>query len=118
MAPKRATINTNLFAKTEPQPAPPQDVLPSRQQDSKAPRQQSVKLVKATVYLPPEAIAALDAARARLRTMAPTRGRAQITLSAIVGAALDLALHDLEDSGPESPLAGMLLSQHDSKTGD
>ncbi len=112
MAPKRAAINPNMFDRTEPQP---QDVLPVRQQDSKASRQQSGKLVKATVYLPPETIAALDAARVCLRTMVPTGGRAQITLSAIVGAALELALQDLADRGPESQLAAMLLSQHDSK---
>ena len=125
MAPKqRASIDPNLFAKTEPQPAQPQDTLPLRQHDSKALRQQdamtakpqSGKLVKATIYLPPETLAGLDDARARLRAMMPAGSRARITLSAIVGAALEMALEELERDGEESRLAALLAKQDDGKT--
>ena len=111
MARKRAAINPDLFAKTETQQAPPQDALPLRRYDSMTVSQQAIKPVKATFYLAPELVARLATARLRLRGMANQEERTGITLSAIVGAALELALRDLEENGPSSRLASMLVSQ-------
>ena len=96
-------------------PAQQQDGLPLRQHDSIPVSQHDSKPVKATFYLPPDLVTMLDAARLHLRGMASPQERAAVTLSAIVGAALRRVLQDLEDNGPESQLAAMLLSQHDGK---
>ena len=98
-------------------PASQQGAMPAQQQDSMPASQHDTKPVKATFYLTPALVARLDTARLRLREMAPPEERSGVSLSAIVNGALDLALHDLEDNGPASWLAGMLLSQHDSKPG-
>ena len=96
-------------------PASQQGAMPAQHQDSLPVRQHDSKPVKATFYLAPALVARLDAARLHLRGMAAPQERAGVSLSAIVGAALRRALQDLEDNGPASQLAAMLLSQDDSK---
>lgn len=99
-------------------PASQQGAMTVKQQDSIPVSQHDSKPVKATFYLTPDLVARLDAARLHLRGMASVEERAGVTLSAIVGAALEMALQDLEDRGPASQLAAMLLRQHDSKSCD
>jgi hypothetical protein len=67
--------------------------------------------VKATFYLTREALFSLEEARLKLREMARPEGRSKITKSMIVEVAVQLAIEDLEASGEESPLAGMLAWQ-------
>ena len=67
--------------------------------------------VKATFYLTREVLASLEEARLKLREMAKPEGRAKITKSLIVEAAIQLAIEELEASGEKSPLAGMLAWQ-------
>jgi hypothetical protein len=68
---------------------------------------QGGKAQKLTLYLDPALLARLDAARATLRATAQDRGA--VTLSAIAGAALEMALQDLEAQGPASGLARKVL---------
>jgi hypothetical protein len=67
--------------------------------------------VKATFYLTREVLFSLEEARLKLREMARPEGRAKITKSLIVEAAIQLALEELEASEEKSPLAGMLAWQ-------
>jgi hypothetical protein len=67
--------------------------------------------VKATFYLTREALFSLEEARLKLREMARPEGKAKITKSMIVEAAIQLAIEGLEASGEKSPLAGMLAWQ-------
>jgi hypothetical protein len=64
--------------------------------------------VKATFYLTREVLLSLEEARLKLRELARPEGRAKITKSLIVEVAIQLAIEDLETSGEQSPLAGML----------
>jgi hypothetical protein len=64
---------------------------------------------KMTLYLDPELMTRLDRAQLALRAIPGVR-RGEITKSAIIGAALELALQSLEKEGEASPLAGKLLS--------
>jgi hypothetical protein len=64
--------------------------------------------VKATFYLSREVLFSLEEARLKLRELARPEGRAKITKSLIVEVAIQLAIEDLETSGEQSPLAGML----------
>jgi hypothetical protein len=63
-----------------------------------------------TLYLNPELMARLDRAQLALRAI-PGVKRGEITKSAIIGAALTLALQELEDSGEASQLARQLVEQ-------
>jgi hypothetical protein len=65
---------------------------------------------KMTLYLNPELMARLDRAQLALRAI-PGVKRGEITKSAIIGAALTLALQELEDSGEASQLARQLVEQ-------
>jgi hypothetical protein len=67
--------------------------------------------VKATFYLTKEVLFSLEEARLKLREMARPEGRAKITKSLIVEAAIQLAIEEMEASGEKSPLAGMLAWQ-------
>ena len=67
--------------------------------------------VKATFYLSREVLFSLEEARLKLREMAKVEGRAKITKSLIVEAAIQLAIEELGASGEKSPLAGMLAWQ-------
>jgi hypothetical protein len=67
--------------------------------------------VKATFYLTKEVLYSLEEARLKLREMARPEGRAKITKSLIVEAAIQLAIEELGASGEKSPLAGMLAWQ-------
>ena len=110
MAPrKRAAIDPGLFAKTEP--ASQQDALPLSQQAGIASSEPAGKTVKATFYLDPATLGALDMARAKLRGMAAPEERSSITLSALVDAAIRTALQDLEAEGTVSPLASKMLKR-------
>ncbi len=64
---------------------------------------------KMTLYLDPELMTRLDRAQLTLRAL-PGVKRGEITKSAIIGAALELALQVLEKEGEASPLASKLLS--------
>jgi len=64
---------------------------------------------KMTLYLAPELMARLDRAQLTLRAI-PGVKRGEITKSAIIGAALEMALQTLEKEGEKSPLAGKLSS--------
>jgi hypothetical protein len=63
---------------------------------------------KATYYLSPEAIDALEEAWLSLRRMATTETRNSVSKSAIVDAAILLAVQDLQDKEDESELAAWL----------
>jgi len=94
-------------------PATRQARKPARQPARVEPSPEEEKL-KATYYLSPEAMEALDEAWLRLRKMA--KSRAQISKSLIVEQAILLAADDLTRSGGKSQLAGILARQQDSKT--
>ena len=64
---------------------------------------------KMTLYLDPELMTRLDRAQLALRAI-PGVKRGEITKSAIISVALELALQGLEKEGEVSPLAGKLLS--------
>ena len=67
--------------------------------------------IKATFYLSREVLFSLEQARLKLIEFARPEGRAKITKSLIVEAAIQLAIEELEASGEESPLARMLAWQ-------
>ena len=67
--------------------------------------------VKASFYLTREVLVSLEEARLKLRDLARPGGKAKITKSLIVEVAIQLAIEDLQASGEQSPLAGMLAWQ-------
>lgn len=67
--------------------------------------------VKATYYLMPDTVAALERAWLELRSMADDGARTKVSKSAITDAALRIALADLASRGEESQLASMLVNQ-------
>jgi hypothetical protein len=106
MAPRKRpgidAINPNPLAPTEPQ----QGALPVGQQDAMTVSRPDVKPVKGTFYLAPVTFEALGEARVKLRALAAQEDR-----SAIVDAALALALEDLEHNGAASQLAMRLAKR-------
>lgn len=64
---------------------------------------------KATYYLEPDIIAALDAGWLALRSLADDDARTRVSKSAIVDAALRIALAELQEKGEGSQLASMLV---------
>jgi len=84
---------------------------PARQSTSTKAEQPSPEepRLKATYYLSPEAMEALDEAWLKLRKMAKTRS--QISKSLIVEQAILLAAEDLTAKGGQSQLAGKVACQ-------
>ena len=115
MARKRQTIDPDLFAKTE---HPARDAEPpSAQQASKPVSQPTIKTasrteaaIKATYYLSPAAVDAVDVTQAQLRRLAPAERRA-LSKSKVVSAMLLLASEHLQDSETVSQFVSMLVSQ-------
>lgn len=66
---------------------------------------------KATFYLSPETVEALDDGVYRLKKLARPEHKAKASKSFIVEAALRLVLADLEETGPACQLASMLAGQ-------
>jgi hypothetical protein len=115
MAPRKKTpdVMGELLvghARAAPQP---QAIPPVKQQTSLPVDQQDGEKVKATYYLSPHTLDALEAAKLQLRRLARRKKRA-ISSSAIVDAALKMALADLEAGGADSALASMLTNQQNS----
>lgn len=136
MARKRqTTIDPDLFAKTErpDQSAEPvthpkgaftlqqdsktvgqQDVIPVSQPTTKGKRPSAVKTVqaaiKATYYLSPAALDAVDVTQAQLRRLAPAQRRA-LSKSKVVSAMILLASEHLQNSETASQFASKLVSQ-------
>lgn len=84
--------------------------IPVSQYTSKPARQPASKTAteekpKATYYLSPAAIEALDEAWLTLRKMARPQDRAQVSKSWIVERAILLAVEELQESGDRSRLA-------------
>lgn len=107
-------------APSEEEPQEKPTSMPARQQASKPARQRASKPVelpasdekaKATYYLSPETLDALEGAWLRLRRLAGQDKRGQISKSAIVEASLLMALEELRAKEEESRLATMLVSQ-------
>lgn len=113
--------------------APKDAGTPARQQDSKPARRQTstpvkpktskparqkattpepeAKPTKATFYLSGETLEAMEDALYQLRKLAG-QDRSRVTKSALVEAALETALSDLERKGATSQLASKLVGQH------
>ena len=87
---------------------------PARQQASKAAEEEpsgAEQKLKATYYLSPEAMDALEEAWLKLRKMAGQEDRAKVSKSAIVETALLLAVAELEAKREQSQLASKLVGQ-------
>ena len=66
---------------------------------------------KATFYLSPETVEALDDGVYRLKKLVKPEHKAKASKSFIVEAALRLVLAELEETGPDCQLASMLAGQ-------
>ena len=91
---------------------------PTRQPDRKPappPSKAEEPKVKATFYLSPGALDALEDGWLQLRRMAGQQQRSQISRSVIVELCLLAALEELKSKDTESHLATMLASQQDSR---
>jgi len=112
MARKRQTIDPDLFAKTE-RPIPDAEP-PSAQQDREPVSQPTIKTaqaaIKATYYLSPAAVDAVDVTQAQLRRLAPAERRA-LSKSKVVSAMLLMAAEFLQDSETASQFVSMLVNQ-------
>lgn len=104
MAKRRATIDPNLFAKTDRQ-----DVAPSQGQEGETLEPQTVKT---TLYLSSAMMERLDLAQVTLKGI-PGIKRRDVTMSGVIAAALELALQDLEDNKGESRLALVLSGKYE-----
>jgi len=107
MARKRQTIDPDLFAKTE---RPIRGAEPVKQQDREPVSQPTIKTVKATYYLSPAALDAVDVTQAQLRRLAPAERRA-LSKSKVVSAMILLASEHLQDSETVSQFVSNLVSQ-------
>lgn len=111
MARKRQTIDPDLFAKTE---RPERGAEPATQQASKPVSQPTIKTaqaaIKATYYLSPAALDAVDVTQAQLRRLAPAQRRA-LSKSKVVSAMLLMATELLQNSETASQLASKLVNQ-------
>lgn len=107
-------------------PASQHDSTPARRQASKTmkpkaskpvgqktstPAEPEAKPTKATFYLSGETLEAMEDALYQLRKLAG-QDRSRVTKSALVEAALEAALSDLERKGATSQLASKLVGQH------
>ena len=66
-----------------------------------------LKPIKATYYLSPGTIDAIDEAWMKLRRLAGTAGRSSVSKSLIVEKALQMALKEFEHKGDKSQIASM-----------
>ena len=114
MARKRQTVDPDLFAKTE---RPARGAEPVTQQDREPVSQPTIKTasrteaaIKATYYLSPAAVDAVDVTQAQLRRLAPAERRA-LSKSKVVSAMLLLASEHLQDSETVSQFVSMLVNQ-------
>lgn len=89
-----------------------QDTSKPASQDTGEPvSQPETPKVKATYYLSSETVDALEAAKLALRRLAPAGNKRQISTSAIVDVAIQLAMNELEAQGSQSQLASKLVNQ-------
>ena len=102
MVKRRATVDPNLFAKTDPQ-----DVKPSQPQEGETAEPQNVKT---TLYLSPAMMTRLALAQVTLKGI-PGIKRGDVSMTSVIAAALELALADLEQNGAASRLATMLAGK-------
>ena len=111
MARKRQTIDPDLFAKTE---RPVRGAEPVTQQARKPVSQPTTKTaqaaIKATYYLSPAALDAVDVIQAQLRRLAPAERRA-LSKSKVVSAMILLASEHLQDRETASQFVSKLVSQ-------
>jgi hypothetical protein len=91
-------------------PANQQAGIPVKRQNSILVRQPGDEKVKATYYLSPQTVDALDDAKLKLRRLLP-KSKRQISTSAIVDAAIQLIITDLDMEGEKSRLASLLVNQ-------
>jgi hypothetical protein len=75
------------------------------------PASAEIDRVKATYYLSPAAVDALEEGWHRLRKLVRAEDRNRVSKSVIVETALQFALRDLESKGPDSHLASTLVKQ-------
>ncbi len=98
-------------------PARRQTSTPAKPKASKPARQKATtpepeaKPTKATFYLSGKTLEAMEDALYQLRKLAG-QDRSRVTKSALVEAALEAALSDLERKGATSQLASKLVGQH------
>ena len=114
MVKSRQTIDPNLFARTEPEVGAiresslPEALLAS--QDTSKPAITKEPPIKATYYLSPATLDAVDAIQAKLRKLAPQERRA-LNKSAIVDQMLLLAAEHLQDSKTVRQFTSKLVNQ-------
>ena len=117
MAERKTTPNImGVLLGEKPEPAAKQ-VPPPKQQASMPVRQYAgtpvnQKPVKATYYLSPGTIEAIDEAWMKLRSLSGTAGRSSVSKSLIVEKAIQMALKELEREGDKSQIASMTVNRH------
>ena len=72
----------------------------------------NLKPVKATYYLSPWTIEAIDEAWMKLRRFAGAAGRSSVSKSLIVEKAIQMALKELQGKGDKSQIVSMTVNQH------
>ena len=72
----------------------------------------NLKPIKATYYLSPGTIEAIDEAWMKLRRLSGTAGRSSVSKSLIVEKAIQMALKELERKGDKSRIASMTVNRH------
>lgn len=108
---KTPDIMGELLGGQEEDQRPEEAGTPERQPASVPAKPSSDEKTKATYYLSESTVDALEEAWLKLRRMADSDARKQISKSLIVDAALQIALVDLEENGEVSRLASVLVSQ-------
>lgn len=96
MAKRRGDIKADMFAPTEPAG---KEAAPAGESEEKK--------VKVTYYLAANVVDRLDLAQVKLRPLTGKRGH-ELSKSAIVEAALRLALEELEELGEDSQLVSLI----------
>lgn len=89
-------------------PAKQQAGKPSRQPAAKPAAEEEEEKIKATFYLSPGTVYALDEAKSRLRRMIEPERLTEISKSSITEEALQIALEELAREGEDSRLAKRL----------
>jgi hypothetical protein len=107
---KMPDVMGQLLAGPLGSPVSQQTGIPAKQQNSMPVTQPGDEKVKATYYLSPRTVDALDEAKLKLRRLLP-KSKRQISTSAIVDAAIQLIITDLDVEGEKSQLASLLVNQ-------
>ena len=122
MAERKTTPNImGVLLGEKPEPATKQVKLPKQQASISAKQYTgtpviqptgNLKPIKATYYLSPGTIEAIDEAWMKLRRLSGTAGRSSVSKSLIVEKAIQMALKELERKGDKSQIASMTVNQH------